>query len=311
MKTQNRHIDFSAILGEIASEIADLPAKGKVADYIPALARIDPDQYAVSVQTVDGEEYGHGCVDTPFSIQSISKVLTAIMVLKEEDILLWERVGVEPSGNAFDSLVQLEYESGIPRNPFINAGALVVTDELLEIYDDPKKFLITGVQKLSGDDDVNYDTEVATSEYETSDRNRALGHYLKSQGNLKNEVEAVLDLYCHQCSIAMSARSLARSFLFLANDGVIPLRDHRVLSPSQSRRINSVMLTCGFYDQAGEFAYLVGMPGKSGVGGGIVAVVPGHLSIAVWSPRLNEHGNSVFGVETLRLFTDKTGLAIF
>lgn len=311
MITSPPDADLGRVVDEIALEIREREPSGKVADYIPALARIDPDQFAISVQTVSGEVWSCGDARTPFSIQSISKVFTAIMVLKEEDILLWDRVGVEPSGNAFDSLVQLEFEEGIPRNPFINAGALVVTDELLELYGDPRQFLLDGVRTLAGDETVCYDPEVARSEFETSDGNRALAHYLKSKGNLKNEVEKVLDLYCHQCALAMDAESLARAFLFLANDGVIPASEHRVLTPSQSRRINSVMLTCGFYDQAGEFAYQVGLPGKSGVGGGIVAVVPGHLSIAVWSPRLNGHGNSVLGIEALRRFTDRTGLAVF
>ncbi len=303
--------DYDAILDEIIATVKSHEPSGAVADYIPALARVDPDQYAVCICTVGGDSYCRGSVDTEFSLQSISKVLTAIMVLKEVDILLWKRVGVEPSGNAFDSLVQLEYEEGIPRNPFINAGALVVTDELLELYDDPKQFLLHAVRGLAGNQSIDYDPEVARSEYETSDRNRALAHYLKSRGNLKNSVEDVLDLYCHQCALAMSTRCLAQAFLFLANDGVVPSDYRRVMSSSQSRRINSIMLTCGFYDQAGEFAYRVGLPGKSGVGGGIVAVIPGHLSIAVWSPRLNRHGNPVLGIETLRLFSELSGLAIF
>lgn len=311
MNASPEETDFGSLLEEIATEVQALEPSGQVANYIPALARVDPDQYAVCIQTIGGETFSEGCVETPFSIQSISKVLTAIMVLKEEDILLWDRVGVEPSGNAFDSLVQLEYEAGIPRNPFINAGALVVTDELLDLYDNPREFLLNGVRGLAIDNTIEYDPEVAASEFETSDRNRALSHYLKSQGNFKNGVEEVLDLYCHQCALAMSTESLARAFLFLANDGVIPALDRQVLTASQSRRINSVMLTCGFYDQAGEFAYQVGLPGKSGVGGGIVAVVPGHLSIAVWSPRLNEFGNSVLGIETLKRFSDRTDLAIF
>ncbi len=310
MRLQKRS-DYDAVLKEIAGRVGRLAPTGAVADYIPALARVNPDQYAVCVQTLEGGTCTAGAADTRFSIQSISKVFATAMVIAKKDILLWSRVGVEPSGNAFNSLVQLEYEHGIPRNPLINAGAIVVSDELLELYEDPKKTLLHFVRELAGDESVDYDTEVADSEYATASTNRALAYYLKSHGNLRNDVEAVLDLYCHQCALALSTKALARALLFQANDGIIPSSRRRILTEDQSKRLNSIMLTCGFYDQAGEFAYQVGLPGKSGVGGGIVAVVPDVLSIAVWSPRLNEHGNSVLGIESLQQFTSLTGLAIF
>lgn len=303
--------DYGVVLQEIFEAVNALEKSGKVAGYIPALAKVDPDQYAMFVEIPGKEGFGVGDVDTVFSIQSISKAITAAIVLSKKDIRLWKRVGVEPSGNAFNSLFQLEREKGIPRNPFINAGAIVVADELLSLYDDPKQTLLDIVREMAGDDSIYYDQEVAQGELETCDTNYALGHFLKSHGNLNNSVSDVLELYCYQCSLAMNARALARTFAFQCNDGVIPYSGRRILTPSQSKRLNSVMLTCGFYDQAGAFAYQVGLPGKSGVGGGIVAVVPNAMSVAVWSPRLNEYGNSVLGIESLERFTTATNLAIF
>lgn len=303
--------DYGDVLREIAEAVGKLEKSGEVAHYIPALAKVDPDQYAMFVEIPGKECHGVGAVDTVFSIQSISKAITLAMVIEKKGETLWERVGVEPSGNAFNSLFQLEREKGKPRNPFINAGAIVVADELLSLYDDAKGRLLELTRELAGDETVDYDVEVAKGEMATCHTNYSLAHFLKSHGNLRNRVEDVIELYCYQCSLAMSARSLARSFSFQCSDGVILYSGRRFLTASQSKRLNSVMLTCGFYDQAGAFAYQVGLPGKSGVGGGIVAVVPGFMSVAVWSPRLNKYGNSVLGIESLERFTTKTNLAIF
>lgn len=308
---QGKRSDYAAVLQEIYDEVNGLGKAGAVADYIPALARVDPDQYAMCVHKPNGETHAVGDADTLFSIQSISKALSAAIVISKKGEDIWKRVGVEPSGNAFNSLVQLEHEKGIPRNPFINAGAIVVADELLDIFDNPKQDLLDCVREMAGDESIEYNAEVARSELETCETNRALAHFLKSHGNLNNEVDAVLDLYCHQCAIAMSTRNLARTFSFQCNDGVISFSGRRILTEPQSKRLNSVMLTCGFYDQAGVFAYQVGLPGKSGVGGGIVAMVPDNMCIAVWSPRLNRFGNSALGIESLERFTRATNLGIF
>jgi glutaminase len=152
---------------------------------------------------------------------------------------------------------------------------------------------------------------VVKSEKEHGFRNAALVNFMKAYGNINHQLDDVLDIYYHQCSIEMSCKQLARSFLFLANGGVVPATGERILSASAAKRINAIMLTCGFYDQAGAFAYLVGLPGKSGVGGGIVAVIPGELAIAVWSPELNSQGNSILGIKVLELFTTRTGMSIF
>lgn len=303
-------IDFQAILNEIHTAVRAAEPIGAVANYIEPLARVNPDRFAMCVHTLEGSRFEVGDVTERFSVQSVTKVFTAAMVLAQHDMLLWERVGVEPSGSKFNSLVQLELENGIPRNPFINAGAIVLADELCGLYDDPKQAILDFVRKLGGNDSIEFDHEVAHCEFETGFTNRALANLMRANGNLRHDVDEVLDVYFHQCSIAMDASCLARAFRFLANGGS-PSGDERILTESQCRRLNALMLTCGFYDQAGEFAYQVGLPGKSGVGGGIAVVVPGQMSITAWSPRLNAQGNSAFGVRALEAFTTKTGLSIF
>ncbi|MCG8330434.1 MAG: glutaminase [Chitinophagales bacterium] len=304
-------MDYQKIIHQIAEEAKKELGKGKIANYIPALANIPSDKFGIAIETIKGERYSFGDYDEPFSIQSISKVFTLMMAFTKENTKLWQRVDVEPSGNPFNSLVQLEFEAGIPRNPFINAGALVVTDILLDHYASPKASILDYVRRLSGSDDVYFDYEVAASEREFGYTNTALVNFLKSHKNIHNHIDKVLDVYFHQCSIRMSCQQLAHAFLTLANHGVHPDTKEQILSRSQAKRINAIMLTCGFYDQAGEFAFCVGMPGKSGVGGGIVAVIPEELAIAVWSPELNEHGNSKAGISVLEQFTTLTGLSIF
>ena len=303
--------DYPSILNEIAEAAKSEFGKGKVANYIPALAQVPAEKFGIALETIRGEQFGWGDSEERFSIQSISKVFTLALAFRLEGENLWKRVGLEPSGNPFNSLVQLEYEQGIPRNPFINAGALVITDVLLEHYADPKAAILEFIHTLTGQNDIAYDLEVARSERETGYTNAALVNFMKSHGNIRHSVAAVLDVYFHQCSIAMSCRELARAFLLFANPGAIPAPGERILTKSQAKRLNAIMLTCGFYDEAGEFAFAVGLPGKSGVGGGIVAIIPGELAIAVWSPELNEHGNSVLGIKALEMFTTLTGMSIF
>ena len=224
---------------------------------------------------------------------------------------LWNRVGVEPSGSPFNSLVQLEYEKGIPRNPFINAGAIVICDILVTCLDDPKKDLLAFIRKISGIDSINYSSKVAESEKKCGYRNYALVNLMKDFGNIHNDVDIVLDLYFYLCSIEMTCKELTNAFMFLASGGMNPIINERVISLTRTKRINSVMLTCGFYDEAGEFAFRVGLPGKSGVGGGIVAIHPGKFCIAVWSPKLNAKGNSYKGMKVLEALTTKTQCSIF
>lgn len=304
-------MDYQQVINNIYHEVKSLPVVGEVADYIPALANVDPDQFGIAIATIDGQSFGIGDYQSKFSIQSISKAFTLSMVIRHIGSQLWEYVGKEPSGTPFNSLVQLERENGIPRNPFINAGALVVTDKLMNLYTHPKEAILEFVREMAGTDDIYYDKTVAQSELKCADRNQALGYFMKSFNNIDNDVDALLDVYCHQCSISMTCEELAKSFLFLANHGINPHSQKEILSVSRSKRLNALMLTCGFYDESGEFAFRVGMPGKSGVGGGIIALIPGQLAIAVWSPRLNKYGNSYLGIETLERFTTDIGISIF
>lgn len=303
--------DFQPLLEEIQRRVRPYFGRGKVADYIPALARGDPAKFAMVVLPLSGPDAAVGDADEPFSIQSVSKVFTLSLAMRAVGERLYERVGREPSGNPFNSLVQLEYERGVPRNPFINAGALVVADVLLSQYDDPKGALLDHLRRLSGNPDIAFDPEVAASERETGYRNAALANFLKASGNLENGIDAVLDLYFHQCAVAMSARDLARAFLPFANRGVNPTTGDLECAVRQTKRINSLMMTCGLYDAAGGFAYRVGLPAKSGVGGGIAGVLPRRFAFCVWSPELDETGSSLVGTAALSVFTTRTGLSVF
>ncbi|MFN0015508.1 MAG: glutaminase [Saprospiraceae bacterium] len=304
-------MDYQIILERIAQETADLAGTGKVASYIPELAKVPSDRFGMALTGVKGGQHTTGDATERFSVQSISKVFLLTLAIRLVGEKLFERVGKEPSGNPFNSLVQLEYEHGIPRNPFINAGALVVTDVLLEHLPDAKKAVLDFVRRLSGSADLEYDLAVAASERQTGFTNIALANYLKANGNLRHSVEQVVDAYFLHCSLSMSCLELSRSLLFLANYGVIPDTSERLLSISQTKRLNAVMLTCGFYDEAGEFAFRVGLPGKSGVGGGIAAVMPGRWAAAVWGPEINDCGNSVRGMKALELLTTWTEESIF
>jgi glutaminase len=305
-------VDFQGILEEIHDEVLPLTREGKVADYIPRLASVPRDKFGLAVVTLDGRVYAVGDAREAFSIQSISKVYTLTLALEFVGDELWKRVGREPSGSAFNSLVQLEYEEGVPRNPFVNAGAHVVADVLLSHAADPRALALDFARRRSGGEGAACDDPaVARSEREHGQRNAALANFVASFGNLHNPVDDVLDFYFFQCSIAMTCVDLARGFSFLANGGVCPWTGERVLTRSQTKRINALLLTCGTYDAAGDFAYEVGIPAKSGVGGGIVGIIPGHLAICVWSPALNAKGNSLAGTAALERFTTKTGMSIF
>jgi len=304
-------INYQHLFLEIAEEIKSLENSGEVASYIEELQTVDPEKFGIHLATIDNQNYNFGDSDEKFSIQSIAKVLALTLAFEIENDKIWERVGVEPSGTAFNSLVQLEYEQGIPRNPFINAGALVICDILVSCLKKPKQEFIQFIRDISGNQSLNYCPRVANSEKRTSYKNAALINLMKSFGNIKNDIDLVLDFYFHLCSIEMSCKELAQEFLFLAADGISPLTSKSVVSNSKSKRINAIMQLCGFYDEAGEFAFKVGLPGKSGVGGGIIAIHPDRYSIAVWSPRLNPKWNSSRGMKILEFITTKTTSSIF
>jgi len=304
-------MDYQSLLQKIYQLTLLGENPGALADYIPELGNVDPEKLGVHLTTVACDHYSVGESEERFSIQSIAKVLSLSLAYQLEGGEIWKRVGVEPSGTAFNSLVQLEADRGIPRNPLINAGAIVVCDILVSRLSNPKQELIEYIRKLGGNPDIDYCPTLAESEKATGFRNAALINFIKSFGNIHNDIDTVLDFYFSLCSIKMSCRELARTFLFLANNGRDVVSSKAILTLSQTKRLNAIMQTCGFYDEAGEFTYRVGLPGKSGVGGGIIAVHPGKYTIAVWSPKLNNKGNSSRGMKFLELFTTETASSIF
>lgn len=303
-------MNFKEIIEGVYREVKDIDDRGKLASYIPELAQVNPKRFGIHLSTVDKHQFGVGHYTERFSIQSISKVLALTLAYKIKNQSIWKRVGIEPSGTSFNSLVQLEADKGIPRNPFINAGAMVIADILITHLKNPKKDFIAFVRSLSSNPGIDYSETVAASEKSVGYRNVALCNFIKSFGNIENHPQVVLDFYFDLCSIEMNCRELSETFLFLANDGKT-LSGMPVLTNHQTKRINALMQTCGFYDESGEFAFKVGLPGKSGVGGGIIAVNPDRYTIAVWSPRLNAKGNSYKGVRVLEKFTKKTESSIF
>lgn len=303
--------DYPTVLAQIHTEIQPLLGQGRVASYIPELAKVRGDQFGMAVVTLDGEVCTCGDARVPFSIQSVSKLFALTLAYQCVGDALWQWVGREPSGNPFNSLVQLESEQGKPRNPFINAGALVVTDVLCTRFVNPETALVEFVRRLSGNATLQYDDRVARSEMATAERNRAMGHFMRSFGNLHNPVDEVIAAYCRHCAIRMDAVDLARAVAFLAHGGVNPWNGERVVSASTAKRLSALMLTCGTYDAAGDFAFRVGIPAKSGVGGGIVGHIPGQLGVCVWSPELEPSGNSLAGSYALERFTTLTGQSLF
>ena len=301
--------ELPSILAKIAAEMSAREDRGHVADYIPELARIDPDQFAIAVALPDGTVHEAGDAERPFSIQSISKVFTLAIALGRFGDGLWRRVGREPSGLPFNSILQLETEAGIPRNPFINAGAIVVTDAILSGHQ-PRDLLseiLDFVRDAAGDDRIHINKAVAASEQATGARNRALAEFMTAYDTLGHAPDLVLGTYFHQCAIEMTVGQLARAGLFLTNAPGVP----RLVSPARVRRINALMMMCGHYDASGDFAYRVGLPGKSGVGGGILMIAPGRASIAVWSPGLNAQGNSKLGAEAAETLARAMGWSVF
>lgn len=304
-------MDYNNIFHRISAVLEDIEDTGAVASYIPELLNVDPNKFGVHLTTVDRKHYSFGNSNEKFSIQSIAKVLSLTLAYSIEEEELWKRVGVEPSGTPFNSLVQLEYDMGIPRNPLINAGALVICDILVSHFKNPKEEFIRFVQSVSGNKEVTYCSRIAESEKMSGYRNAALINLMKSFGNIKNDIDQVLDFYYNLCSIEMTCQELARTFLFLAAYGTCPYSGKQIVSSSKSKRINAILQLCGLYDEAGEFSFKVGLPGKSGVGGGIVAVYPNQYAVAVWSPRLNKKGNSFKGVKFLEMLTTETRTSIF
>ncbi|REE05822.1 glutaminase [Marinoscillum furvescens] len=304
-------MNYQQVIESVFEAVAKENLRGKLADYIPELARVNHELFGVCLVDRQGNTYQYGDSQTAFSIQSISKAHTLTMVYSDLAADLWKRVNVEPSGNPFNNLAQLEYENGIPRNPFINSGALVTTDALMSMHAEPKEAIHQFIKGMTGGEDVSANKAVQESELECADRNRAVAHLLKSYNNLHNDVEELMEVYTYHCALEMNCEQLAKSFLYLANHGHCIYTNRQVLDRGLTKRINALMLTCGFYDEAGEFAFKVGLAGKSGVGGGVIAVLPGEFSIAVYSPELNEKGNPVKALRFLELLTTDMGISLF
>ena len=304
-------MSYKKIIEEVYERVKNQEDTGRLATYIPELATVKEDSFGVHVSTIKKEDFGFGDHLEKFSIQSISKVLTlslAYTILGED---IWKRVDVEPSGTPFNSLLQLEADNGIPRNPFINAGAIVVADILMSNLKNPKEDFLQFVRSISNNSSINYNEKVAASEKSVGFRNIALCNFIKSFGNIHNNAEEVLDFYFNVCSLEMNCKELSDLFLFLANGGKNRQTGKQIVTKRQAKRLNAIMQTCGFYDEAGEFSFRVGLPGKSGVGGGIIAVHPDEFAIAVWSPRLNKKGNSYKGFSFLEEFTTVSKSSIF
>ncbi|WP_332688112.1 glutaminase [Devosia sp.] len=305
--------DLGQLIGDVHAELSERLGEGQVANYIPELAKVPVERFGIAVATVGGEVFTAGDALEPFSIQSISKLFTLTLALGKVGDGLWSRVGREPSGNRFNSIVQLEYEQGRPRNPFVNAGAIAVTDLILAGYR-PKEAIgdiVRFVRFLAGDESIVIDADVARSERDTGFRNFALAQFMRSFNVITHPADEVLGVYFHHCAIAMNCAQLARAALFLAAKGQNPVTGHSVVSAARARRINSLMMMCGHYDGSGDFAFRVGLPGKSGVGGGIVAVVPGVCTVAVWSPGLDANGNSLIGTAALELLAQRANWSVF
>lgn len=305
--------DLQPVLNDLHEELSSRLGEGRVADYIPQLAEVPLQRYGITVATVEGGLFSVGDTAERFSIQSVSKLFTLTLALGRMGDRLWERVDREPSGDAFNSIVQLEHENGKPRNPFVNAGAIAVTDAVLAGHQPREAIgeIVRFMRFLAADDSIVIDKQVARSEQAHGNRNMALAHFMRSYGVIDHDPELVLGVYFHQCAIAMNCIQLARAGLFLAADGCDPISGARVISASRARRINSLMMMCGHYDGAGDFAFRVGLPGKSGVGGGILAIVPGKATICVWSPGLDANGNSLVGTATLEQLTARMGWSVF
>ncbi len=302
--------DFQQHIDTIYQDVLKLPNTGKVASYITQLASVSDSKFGIQLMDIQQNQYGIGDFNEKFSIQSISKVLSLSMAMRCIGENIWERIDVEPSGDPFNHLSLLEFENGIPRNPLINAGAIVIADILVSELENPKADFLEFVRQLANDTSISYDAQVAKSEKETGFKNYAAANLLKSYGNLTNDVDEVLDFYFHQCSLHMNCVQLCDTFYLFINRGKCK-RNNTYLNINQIKRVNALMITCGFYDEAGEFAFEVGLPGKSGVGGGIVALLPNHFCVVTWSPSLNKKGNSTRGMAALERLTTLSGLSIF
>ncbi len=287
------------IFNQLPQKVRPYFSQGEVASYIPALSQVPATKFGASLSSINGESCFIGDCAENFSTQSISKALCLALALKNYGEDVWNHVGRHLSTSSFNSLAPLEQAGGTPRNPFTNAGAIAMVDYHLTRDKNYSENLLQFIHFLSGNDKITYDQSVAASEKETGNRNKAIAYLMKSCNILHNPVNDVLDTYFLQCSLSMSCNDLSKAFLFLANRGVVPEKGEQILTPLQCRRLNAMLLMFGAYNGAGDFVFRIGLPGKTGVGGGISVIAPGKASITVWSPALDEYGTSVAGLNAL------------
>lgn len=303
-------MDLQKIAAEIAEEIADDASEIEAS----ADARdkgVEPGPFGMAIATLDGGMFTAGAAATPFPLQSIAKVFALELAIARIGDQVFKRVGREPSGDPFNSIIDLERNDGVPRNPFVNAGALAVVDILLKGADDAGQNPVVALVGRETGGVPPLDEDVLASEQEGGDLNRAMLSFMRHHGNLQCPPDDVLRAYVEQCAISLDCAGLARAGRFLARTALTPGDERANERGLRTRKLLALMMTCGHYDGSGDFAMRVGLPAKSGVGGGILAVMPEKGAAAVWSPNLDQHGNSMLGVRALEMLASRTGWSVF
>lgn len=311
-RSNGRGGTMQKLLDSLVEKHRPAAREGKVAEYIPELAKQDPLLLGAAVVNPEGEVHAAGAFRTRFTLQSISKLISLMVALMDHgEEGVFSKVGMEPTGDPFHSLYKLEItEEAKPLNPMINAGAIVVSSLIRgESVEERAERVIRLVREMADNPEIDMNRDVYRSERDTADRNRALAYFLKGCGVI-DDVEETLDVYFRQCSICVDCVDLARMGLCLAQNGVT-LRGKRVIPAEIARLAKTFMVTCGMYNASGEFAIRVGIPAKSGVSGGILALVPGRMGIGVFGPALDKKGNSITGIRLLEDFSKQLGLSIF
>ncbi|WP_223700368.1 glutaminase A [Sutcliffiella deserti] len=301
-------------LQELVDEARKIAYEGKVANYIPALQKQNPEVLSCAITYPNGKCVSAGDINQSFSLQSISKIITLAIVLMDYGVdHVFHKVGMEPTGDPFNSIVKLETSSQAkPLNPMINAGALAVTSMIKGKNAEEKvEYILKFVRKLCNDPDITYCNDVAISEFTTSFLNRSLCYYMKGGGVIHGNVEEIMEVYTKHCAISMNSLHLANVGAVFAMNGVNPVTGERVMPKEVARICKTFMVTCGMYNASGEFAIKIGIPAKSGVSGGIMCSVPGRFGIGIFGPPLNDIGNSHTGMKLLELLQEKYDLSMF
>lgn len=305
---------MKSLLETIIDNNRDYTKHGKVATYIPELSKADSNALGICVVTLDGEEHYAGDFETKFTMQSISKVITLMLALLDNGReRVFSKVDMEPTADTFNSIISLETRNPHkPLNPMINSGAIVTVSMIAgESPEHMFNRILKFTRKITGNPTIDFNEEIYQSEKATGHRNRSLAYFMKSTGVMDQDAEEVLDVYFKQCSMEVTCKDIARIGAMLANDGTLPWSGEKVIPRGIAKIVKTIMVTCGMYDASGEFAVKVGVPGKSGVGGGILAAVPGSMGIGVVGPALDDKGNSIGGLRVLQELSREMDLSIF